>query len=112
MWITALTVPNDALVAEIKAGDAGIGSLPVVVEMIAVAAAGHAFRTIHLQSPARKVQGMDAIIAQFSSAPGPEPVPVVVGQIVTERFIRSRALPETPIEPRGDRHNLAVPDAG
>ena len=72
--IAALAIPNDTLFAKVKTGYASIRCLPVIIEMIAVPAAGHAFGKVNSQSPAGQVQGMDTIIAQFARAPGPEPM--------------------------------------
>src|SRR5947208_7652755 len=44
---------------------------------------------------------MDAVIAQFAVSKVPEPVPIVVNQVLMIRLHRGRADPQVPIEPGG-----------
>src|SRR5258708_4133095 len=43
---------------------------------------------------------MHTVIAQFSVAEIPEPVPVVVDQVAVKRLIRTRAQPQIPVKVR------------
>src|SRR5215467_8138784 len=110
MRIAALAFPGDGFVAEIKTGDVDVGSLLIVVEMITTAAARDTMRKMNAQSPAGEVEGMNAIIAEFTGAPMPEMMPVVVEDVVLVRAFGSGALPERIIDPLGNRRGFSSAD--
>ena len=92
--VTAALLPRDELVAVVERRDAGVRRLLVVLEPVASAAEGDAARRVHAQSPARHIHGVDGVVAEFAVAPVPEPVPVVVDEVVLERLLRRGALPK------------------
>src|SRR5438876_5536637 len=53
---------------------------------------------------------MHAVVAQLAGAPMPEPVPVIVKDVVAEGSLRRRALPQGIVEPIRDRDCFAMPD--
>src|ERR1041385_3115443 len=110
--VAALAFPDDAFVAEIERGHARVGRFLVVVVVKAVAAAGNAARRIHLQSPAGEVKTMDAVVPKFGGAPMPEPMPVVVQDVVLEWPFGGGPLPQGVIKPIRHRGELAVSDGG
>src|SRR5689334_8629702 len=55
---------------------------------------------------------MDSIVPQLSGAPSPEPVPVVVDDVVMEWSLRSRSLPQRIVQPLRYRRRLAGADGG
>src|SRR5262245_39769730 len=80
--IAALAFPGDTAVAEVERRHINIGRFPVVIEVVAIPAARDAFRRVNAETPARKVERVDAVVAKFTRAPIPKPVPVVVKDIV------------------------------
>src|SRR5438128_147662 len=92
--VTTAAVPHRAFVAEIKRGAAGIGRFLVVLEMITATAEGDALRVFDAESPARCVEHMDAVVADFAVAPMPAPMPVVMDEVVDVRALVRRSLPE------------------
>ena len=53
---------------------------------------------------------MDAVVAEFAGAPVPEPVPVVMDDIVMECLFWRGSLPQGIIEPLWDWGRLAAAD--
>src|SRR5207247_10796364 len=51
---------------------------------------------------------MNAVVPKFAGAPIPEPVPIIMYDIVLERPFGSRPLPQRIIEPVGNRRRLAA----
>src|SRR5437588_1520972 len=51
---------------------------------------------------------MNAVVPKFAGAPIPEPVPIIVYDIVLEGPLGSRPLPQCIIEPVGNRRRLAA----
>src|SRR5438045_3574522 len=76
--VTTAAVPHSALAAEVKSGAAGVGRFLIVVKMVAATAKGHTLGIIDTERPARCVQRMDAVVADFAIAPMPAPMPVVM----------------------------------
>src|SRR5207302_3097939 len=106
--IAALALPSDGLVAEIETGHIDVGCFLIVLKMVAAAATGDAAGRVHSQTPAGEVQRVDAVVAEFARAPMPEPVPVVVQNVVVEGTFRSWTLPKRVVQPLGDGGRLAV----
>src|ERR1039458_5568521 len=108
----ALAFPGDPLVTEVESGDNGIRGFPVVFVEIAVAAAGHPLGEFHAQSPTREVERVDAVVAKFAGAPIPEPMPVVMDDIILEWPFGRGPLPQGIIEPLRHGGRFAVADRG
>src|SRR5213593_4718022 len=53
---------------------------------------------------------MDAVVAELAVAKVPEPVPIVVDQVLMIRLHGGRAHPQVPIEPRRGFHRLLETD--
>ena len=85
--------PRAAFVAEMKDGDTGIRGFLVVVEMVSTAEEADLRGIVDTQSPAGDVQRVDAVVGEFTAAPMPSPVPVVMHKIVDIGAFRGRALP-------------------
>ena len=85
----------------------GIRRLPLV--LVAEAAAGrmHADRQLLAHAPAQDIDQVDAVVAQLAVAEIPEPVPVVVDQVLVIRLHRRRARPTGPSSAR--RAALSAP---
>src|SRR5262245_20452115 len=77
----------------------GIGSFRLI--LIAEAAAGRvdANRKFLAHAPAQHIDEMDAVVAKLAIAKIPEPVPVVVDEILMIRLHRGGSDPEVPVEP-------------
>src|SRR5205085_4711315 len=73
--IATLALPDNSFGPEIKGRKASIGRFPVVLKVIAIAAASHSSGRSYLKTPAREVKRMHAVIAQFTRAPIPKPMP-------------------------------------
>src|SRR4051812_4828992 len=58
--IATLAIPGNEFVAEVEGCDIRVGGLPVVVEMVASAAAGDSAWVINAQSPAGEIKKMHA----------------------------------------------------
>src|SRR5204862_5062279 len=110
MWITTLAIPGNEFVAEIERSHVTIRRLPIILEVVASAAAGNPARVIDAETPARQVEEVNAIVPDFAGAPVPKPVPVVVQNIVAIRFLRGGALPQRIVQPSRRRRRLASTD--
>src|SRR6185503_3519856 len=96
--------------AKVKSDHVVIGCLLVVVIAELVATACHATWIVGAKSPAANVDHVHAVIAEFAGAPVPEPMPMVMNEVIAVRAFGCGALPERPVEPRGRGSFLAVPD--
>src|SRR5207248_6861756 len=56
------------------------------------------------------IQRVDAVIPQLARAPVPEPVPVVVDEVVAILALGRGPLPEVVIQPAGNRRGLPMAD--
>ena len=94
--VAAAALPGETDITAIINGATGVRCLLGVFIPIATAVVGDALRIFHLQAPAQNVEAVDAVIAEFSIAPVPEPVPVVVdeGLDVAPCFIWHGTLPK------------------
>src|ERR1043166_6913306 len=101
---------RDALVAEIVGGHVRVGRFLVVVPAILAAAGSDADGTIDAQTPAADVEGVDAVVAEFAGAPMPEPMPVVVNEIVVIFAFGCRSLPERVVEIGRSGRGFAMAD--
>src|SRR5438552_2310319 len=108
--IAALPIPGDRFVAEVEVDDIDVGRLPIVLEVVAVSAADNPIGQVHLQSPAGKVQEVNAIVAKFPGAPVPKPMPIVMDNVVAVRLFRRRALPHGIVKPTRDGSGFSVAD--
>src|ERR1035441_4656841 len=81
--VAASSLPANALpVGVIPANDLRVGRLPVIFELVAPPAGSHLHRPIHPQCPAADIDLVRPVVECLAGAPVPEPVPVVVDQIV------------------------------
>src|SRR5262249_48788587 len=67
-------------------------------------------RIFDVETPPAKVQGVDSVVTRLSGAPVPEPMPVVVNQVVAVTPAGRRPLPELVIEPGRRRRGLPTAD--
>src|SRR5262249_38321127 len=91
--------PDPALIDQTGPGvvprdDLRVGCLLIIVENILTASRADRARGVQIEGPARHVQRVDTVVAQFAGAPMPEPVPVVVKVVFDERAIGCGSLPE------------------
>src|ERR1043166_2099806 len=110
--IAALAFPDDGFVAVVEGGDVEVGRLPIILEMVAIAAASDAFGGIHGEAPTGEVERMNAVVAEFARAPVPKPVPIVVNDIILEWPLGRGSLPKGVIQPFRNRRRLAMTDSG
>ena len=80
--------------------------------MVSAAATSDTGRAIHAQSPTGDVERVNAVVAEFAIAPMPEPMPVVMDEVVLVRAFRRGALPESIIKPLRHRRRFAAADGG
>src|SRR5262249_18442280 len=92
--------------------DMGVGRLLVVLEPVAASGRGDANRVVGVEAPAADVDRVDAVVAELAVAPVPEPVPVVVQDVVAIRPARRWSLPEGIVEPLGEGHLAAAAARG
>src|SRR5438445_1770921 len=111
--VAALSLPDDGLAArELETGFLRVGELPVVGEVIAAADRRDARGIAHAQRPAGDVDLVGAVVADLARAPAPEPVPVVMDDVVAVRRVRRRALPQLVVQVGGDGRHLPAADRG
>src|SRR5881409_2415384 len=65
-------------------------------------------RIVDAERPSAEVDRVRAVVARLARAPVPEPMPVVVDDIVAVGASGRRALPEVVVEPARDRRFLAA----
>ncbi len=107
--VAAALLPCDEHGAAVERRDTGVGGLLVVVGEVAAAAESHAQGAVESEGPAGEVERVHRVIAELAVAPVPEPVPVVVDDVVAVGAFRRGALPEIVIEPL--RHGRFFPAA-
>src|SRR5205823_6484922 len=111
--VAALSLPDDGLPArELEAGFLGVGELPIVGEVIATADRGDARGVAHGQRPAGDVDLVRAVVADLAGAPAPEPMPVVMDDIVVVRSVGRRALPQLVVQVGRDGRHFPAADRG
>src|SRR5205807_9435482 len=111
--VAALALPDDGLAPrELEAGLLGVGELPVVVEVITPAHRRDANGIVHAQGPAGDVDLVRAVVADLTRAPAPEPMPVVVDDVVAVRGVGRRALPQLVVEVRRDGRGFPASNCG
>src|SRR5256886_4977972 len=112
-YTTLFRSPDDGFAPrELEAGFLGVGELPVIVEVIAAADRSDADGVVHAQGPARDVDLVRAVVADLARAPPPEPMPVVVDDVVAVRGVGRRALPQLVIEVGRHGRGLAASNRG
>src|SRR5216117_1464276 len=105
------SLPDDRLLpCELEADLLSVRELPVVRKVVATADRDDARGVIHAQRPAGDVDLVRAVVADLAGAPAPEPVPVVVDDVVLIRRARRGPLPQLVVEHGGDRRRPAAPD--
>lgn len=87
-----------------------VGCFPVVVMVQTSAGGSYAGRIIDLETPAGKVDRVDRVVSGLAGSPVPEPVPIVVKNVILVRTARGWTLPKFVIEPLGDGDFLADTD--
>src|SRR5262249_28000462 len=101
---------RDRFVPVIIVHGVNVGRFLVVLEVISVAAANDTFGSVDLKAPTREIEEMNAVITKFARAPVPEPVPVVVQNVVAIRLFRRRTLPHRIIKPIRNWHDFSMTD--
>lgn len=77
-----------------------VGRLLIVVEAVTSPRGNDAHGELDIQPPTTDVESMDAVVAELSVSPMPEPMPVVMDAVVVIGQTRGRSLPEIIIERR------------
>src|SRR6267142_419104 len=95
---------------ETESGIQGVWCLLVVVEHEVSTHSRHGYREADPQTPARNVDFMDCLVADFTVPGVPDPMPVVVKAITRERLKRSGAGPEVVINAGRNGFHRSVPD--
>src|SRR5882724_952767 len=96
--ITNSSFPGDGLsFRKIKTGNLCIGRFPVIFKSIAAAGRIDFDRIVYSKEPAAAIQFMCSIITGFGSTPMPEPMPVVMDEVILVRPSRSGSLPQIKI---------------
>src|SRR5213080_2681377 len=109
--VAALALPDDGLPArELEAGFLRIGELPIVGEVIAAADGRDARGVAHAQGPAGDVDLVRAVVADLARPPAPEPVPIVMNDVVAIGGVGRRALPQLVVQVSGDGHRFPAAD--
>src|SRR2546426_2801583 len=109
--VAALPLPDDGLPArELETGLLRIGELPIVGEVMAAAEGRDTRGVAHAQRPAGDVDLVRAVVADLARSPAPEPMPIVVNDVVAVRGVGRRALPQLVVQVRRDRHRLPAAD--
>src|SRR5262249_27102693 len=108
--MAATAVPESDLVSEVEGGQGGVGRFLIVGEVVTAAAAGDAPRAIDAESPARQVEGVDAVVGHLATAVVAVPVPVVVDQVVLVGSYRCGTLPEGIVDFGRNIGRLALAD--
>src|SRR5690606_31860519 len=107
----AQAFPDDRrLVLELEGDDVRVGSLLIVVEPEPAARGADSARVIDPESPAAEVDHMHAVVSDLARSPVPEPMPVVMDDVVLVRAARRGPLPEIEVEPVGDLGRLTLSD--
>ena len=108
--VTRQPLPGDGLAPfELARDGLGIGCFPVVLEVV-VAPSGRRdpHRIVDAERPSAEIDRVRAVVPRLARAPVPEPMPVVVDDIVAVEAPGRRALPEVVVEPARDRRFLAA----
>src|SRR6266545_3788348 len=108
--MATMTLPDGRLAVEFVSGHVNVRRFLVVLVLIAPAGAGHAARVLDAETPARDIQSVNAVVAQFAVAPVPAPMPMVVDEIIDIRPLRRGSLPEGVIKPGRHRQRFAASD--
>ena len=103
-------VPAHADFAKVVGCVGGVGRFLIVIEMVAPAGVAGDDRHIDPEGPAGNVEGMDAVVGEFTATVKPVPMPVVVNEIILIGTGRNRALPEIVVEVRWNRGRLSFAD--
>src|SRR6266481_862646 len=91
--VAALPLPDDGFpVRELEPGLLRIGELPVIGVVIATADGRHARGVAHAQRPAGHVDLVRAVVEDLARSPAPEPMPIVMNDVVAVRRTRRRYL--------------------
>ena len=98
------------LAAEIQVDHLRIGRFPIVLIIVAASGRFDGCRIIQVHAPAQQVDHVRAVVQRLACAPTPEPMPVVMDEIVLESSTRSRSLPKLPVKPFRDGRFLADTD--
>src|SRR3989475_238513 len=67
-------------------------------------------RVAHAQRPARDVDLVRAVVQDLARSPAPEPMPIVVNDVVVVRGTGRRALPQLVVQVRRNGHRLPAAD--
>src|SRR5580658_1349525 len=97
--ITAASFPGNGFpFRKFVARDLGVRSLPVVFEGVTAAGGNYLLREIHSEEPAAAIDLVCAVVAGFTGSPMPEPMPIVVHEVVLVVAARSGSLPQLEVE--------------
>src|SRR2546426_3543528 len=80
----------------------------VIIEMIPAAVQSDPLRIVDTQSPARRVERVNAVVGQFTAAPMPAPMPIVMNEVVHVWPLWRGSLPHQVIQVCRNRHWLAM----
>ena len=83
--VAAAALPRaGGIVAELIGDQLRVGRLPVVLEAVAAAHGGYQRGILDSETPAEDIHEVRAVVQRLTRAPMPEPVPVVVYDVVLE----------------------------
>src|SRR5579863_7838875 len=109
--ITAASFPGNGFpFRKFVARDLGVRSLPVVFEGVTAAGRYDLLREIHAQKPAAAIDLVCAVVAGFARSPMPEPMPIIVDEVVLVVAARSGSLPQLEVQRRRNGNLFAVTD--
>src|SRR4029077_621968 len=98
-----LPLPDDGFpVRELEPGFLRIGKLPVVGKVVAPADGRDAHRVAHAQRPTGDVDLVRAVVEDLARSPAPEPMPIVLDDVVAVRRTGRGALPQRVVQIRRD----------
>src|SRR5688572_3046537 len=103
-------VPRRARRAEIIHRRAAVRRFLVIIEMVTAAVKSNTPWIFDSETPARDVEGVNAVVREFAAAPVPPPVPVVMHQVIDVRALRRGALPERVVQIFRHRHLFTAAD--
>ena len=107
-------IPGNTHFAIIKHPIGGIGSLLIIIKVMARTIHRYPLGIIHRQTPTGYIQKVRSIVLNFATAVMPMPVPVIMHQIILVGTFRAWPLPFFPAvlaHPIGHLHKLTLADA-
>src|SRR5690606_32432192 len=109
--VAAATLPNHrAVIPKLVINHLRIRCIPIIVVPVSVPDRIHQSRIVDLESPSHEIHHMLPIVERLARSPVPEPMPVVMDDVVPVRLPGCRSLPELVVEPIRNCHLLTRTD--